>query len=165
MESQYKTPRLILNPLTQNDHEFVTELVNSPEWLKFISSGKSKTDEEVTEYIEKINNTPMCTQWAVRLKDSETPIGAISFKKRDILEYYDLGFAFLTRYGKQGYAFEAAKHILSEIEKSKNHTHVLAITLPENENSIRLIEKLGFSYKEESEKNDEKVLVYSFTMS
>lgn len=165
MQSEYKTPRLILNKLTQDDHQFISELVNSPEWLKFISSGKTKSNEQVTEYIERANNTPMCTYWAVRLNDSETPIGVISFKKRDDLEYYDFGFAFLTLYGKKGYAFEAAELILNEIISSKNHTHVLAITIHENVNSIRLLEKLGFSFKEESVKSDEKILVYSYIMS
>ena len=165
MQSEYKTSRLTLNTLTQNDHQFISELVNSPEWLKFISSGKTKSNEQVTEYIERANNTPMCTYWAVRLNDSETPIGVISFKKRGDLEYYDFGFAFLARYGKNGYAFEAGELILNEIVSSKNHKNVLAITIPENMNSIRLLEKLEFSYKEESVKNDEKILVYSYIIS
>lgn len=161
MQTSYTTQRLELHELTTDDHEFILELVNSPEWLKFISDGNSKTNEQVTEYIKKIIDNPNYTYWVVRLQDGRQPIGVITFMKRDYLEHYDIGFAFLSRFAKQGYAFEATAAVLHEVSSNLTDTHILAVTIPENTSSIRLLEKLGFSYDRELIRDAEKLLLYS----
>lgn len=161
MQTNYKTQRLDLQELTAIDYEFILELVNSPEWLKFISDGNTKTGEQVTEYIQKIIDNPNYTYWVVRLLEGQVPIGVITFMKRDYLEYCDIGFAFLSQFAKMGYAFEATAAVLDEICTNTADSHILAVTIPENVNSIRLLEKLGFSYNRELIRDAEKLLLYS----
>ena len=161
MDSTYSTPRLTLQKLTENDHTFISELVNTPEWLKFIGNGNPKTYDQVTEYIQKIVDNPNCTFWVVRLIDGVTPIGVITFMKRTYLEHFDIGFAFLPGYVKQGFAYEATAAVLRKISSDTIHTHILATTIPENINSIRLLEKIGLGFDKEIERDSEKLLLYS----
>src|SRR5690606_31043209 len=97
--------------------------------------------------------------WAVRLKDTNVPIGVITFIQRDYLANPDLGFAFLPEYNKKGYAQEAATVVIQDI--LTEYTELYAFTLPENESSIRLLERLGFLFQKEFELNDEILSLYS----
>src|SRR5438477_96284 len=112
MLTKLTTERLSLNALTAEDGDFVKELVNSKGWLQFIGDRNIHSKEEAIAYISKINTTPDFYYWVVHLKQTHEPIGIISFIKRSYLEYFDIGFAFLSQYSGKGYAYEAAKEIL-----------------------------------------------------
>ncbi|MBS1538667.1 MAG: GNAT family N-acetyltransferase [Bacteroidetes bacterium] len=156
----YTTPRLSLHILTQAYHEFIAELVNSPEWLNYISDGKTKTHAQVTEYIQKITDNPMCTYWVVQLHAAEqVPIGVITFMKREYLEHYDIGFAFLPQFANKGYAFEATTAVINDVKSTT--AHLLAVTVPNNTKSIRLLEKLGFKHDRLLLRDNETLLLYS----
>ncbi|MBL4708759.1 MAG: GNAT family N-acetyltransferase [Flavobacteriales bacterium] len=67
-----------------------------------------------------------------------------------------MGFAFLPSYSNKAYAFEASKITLNYIEKSTDFQAVLAVTVPQNKSSVKLIKKLGLIfYKTEIHENDE----------
>jgi [ribosomal protein S5]-alanine N-acetyltransferase len=154
------TERLILSALSHNDTAFIYELVNTPEWIRFIGQRNVTNHEEATNYINRILNNANARYTTVRLKDSLTPIGVITFLQRDYLPHPDIGFAFLPRFGKKGYAYEAAKAVLDSIKTTKSHKMVLATTLPDNVNSIQLLEKLGLQFDKEITVGDEKLLLY-----
>jgi len=162
MQTKYITSRLELHKLTEADHKFIYELVNSPNWLEFISDGKTKTEGQTSDYIQKIIDNPTCTYWVVKLQAEHLPIGVITFMKRNYLEYYDIGFAFLPQKTKQGYAFEATAIVLSDALTTM--PHILAVTVPHNIKSIRLLEKLGFCYSTELIRENERLLLYSITI-
>ena len=98
--------------------------------------------------------------WVVKLQTKNIGIGIISFIKRDHLEHYDIGFAFLSEYTKNGYAYEAAKIVLHDAKNNSNHEHILATTVKENANSIKLLEKLGFRFDKEIENGKNLLLIY-----
>jgi [ribosomal protein S5]-alanine N-acetyltransferase len=160
MRLTYSTARLQLDRLKPSDDEFILELVNTPEWIKFIGDRKVKTLEEANQYILRIITSPDINYWVVRLTDHQTPIGVITFIKKDYLHHHDIGFAFLERYTKSGYAYEAAKAVLDDASES-GHNKVLATSIKENIKSIRLLEKLGFSFDKEKEVKGEVLLIYS----
>jgi ribosomal-protein-alanine N-acetyltransferase len=161
MQNNYNTHRLFLNEINLNDAEFISELVNTPEWIKFIGDRNIKSIAEANEYIQKIISNPNTNFWVVRIQDQQIPIGVISFIKRDYLDHYDIGFAFLAKYTKKGYAYEAAIAVLNDAIKNSNHEHILATTIKENNNSIQLLEKLGLRFYKEIENENELLLVYS----
>ncbi len=161
MERTLETSRLLLHQLTANDTDFILELVNTPDWLKFIGDRDVTTTEDALAYINAIVHNPDIVYWIVRLKNSNIPIGIVTFIKRDYLEHNDVGFAFLPNHMKHGYAHEAVTEVLNEIKKSKNHRNILATTIRDNKNSILLLERLGFSYVDEIEINSEKLLLFA----
>jgi RimJ/RimL family protein N-acetyltransferase len=87
----------------------------------------------------------------------------ISFLKRDYLEFFDLGFAFLPEYARQGYAYEASEAVLHRMMQDPKHHTVQATTLPSNQASINLLGKLGFQFQEE--RIDEDIKFHVFEIS
>jgi RimJ/RimL family protein N-acetyltransferase len=136
--------------------------VNTEEWIKFIGERNIKTADAAKAYIQKLINNPNINYWVVKLQD-ETPVGVITFIKRDYLEHHDIGFAFLPGHAKKGYAYEAASTVLNDVMKNAACSTVLATTVPANEKSIALLEKLGLSFSKEIDHEKEKLLVYSIT--
>jgi RimJ/RimL family protein N-acetyltransferase len=163
MQHTYSTHRLLLNEINLDDAEFISDLVNTPEWIKFIGDRNVRSIAEANEYIQKIISNPNTNFWVVRIQDQRTPIGIITFIKRDYLEHYDIGFAFLAKHTKKGYAHEASIVVLNDAIKNANHKQILATTVKENTNSIQLLEKLGLRFYKEIQNENQLLLVYSIT--
>jgi RimJ/RimL family protein N-acetyltransferase len=146
-----ETKRLVLSRLVLEDAAFILELVNEPGWLRFIGDRNVHNLEDARGYIEKGPQDMYARLgfglYRVDLKDG-TPIGMCGLLKRDTLPDADIGFAFLERFQGRGYAREAAQATLTHVQSAHGLKRILAITSPDNESSIRLLEKLGFQYQE-----------------
>ncbi len=156
------TERLSIRSLEENDASFILELVNTKGWLTFIGDRNIGNEKEALGYIQKIIANQNITYWVIQLESAK--IGVITLIKRDHLPFHDLGFAFLPEFQGLGYAHEAANTILDQIIETSDFSTVLAITMPNNLNSIRLIEKLGFSYEKTEVINEETSSVYHLNL-
>lgn len=154
------TERLLIESLSFNDNKFILELVNTEGWLTFIGNRNVNSEMEATGYIQKIIDNPNTDYSVVKLKEKQTTIGIITFIKRDYLEHPDIGFAFLPGFTNNGYAYEAANAVLKNLIEINNLSHILATTIPENINSIKLLKKLGLSFENEIEVDKIKLQVY-----
>lgn len=154
------TERLLIESLSFTDNKFILELVNTEGWLKFIGNRNVNSEIEATGYIQKIIDNPNTDYSVVKLKEKQTTIGIITFIKRDYLEHHDIGFAFLPGFTNNGYAYEAANAVLKNLIQINNLSHILATTIPENINSIKLLKKLGLSFENEIEVDKIKLQVY-----
>ncbi len=161
MQNEIITERLSLNLLTIDDCDFVKRLVNTKGWIEFIGDRNVNTDDDAIAYVTKILNTENLFYWVVRTRDNNTPVGIISFMKRNYLENFDIGFAFLPEFNGNGYAYEAAKEVLSMVNKTPGYYPVVATTVPQNAKSIKLLTKLGLHFEKEIDVEDEILHVYS----
>lgn len=162
---QVTTQRLVLAPIDINDHVFVLQLLNSEGWIQFIGDRNVHTIEEAKAYIDKIQHKPNLVYWVVKRVDDNYPIGIISYMKRDYLDSYDLGFAFLPEFQQQGFAFEAANAILQFVITATGDNNVLATLLPNNLNSIKLLIKLNFQFKSTICVDSEDLHIYAYKAS
>lgn len=160
MLESYSTDRLLLKKLSRGDEDFIFNLLNSEGWIKFIGDRNIKTTEDAEAYIQKISDNPTTDYWTVSIKESGEKIGLVTLIRRDYLEHPDIGFAFLPGFGKKGYAEEAASALLNELIKEQDIKAVAAITVKDNINSIRLLEKLGLRFEKEIERDNEILLLY-----
>jgi [ribosomal protein S5]-alanine N-acetyltransferase len=151
----------MLEKLRVDDYDFILSLVNTKSWIENIGDRNIHSKNEAIEYINKILWTENFIYWVVRTKDDNTPIGIISLIKRNYLEYFDIGFAFLPQYNNFGYAYEAAEAVLVMISKLPEFKIVLATTLFSNESSIKLLTKLGFRYEKENETENQNMHIYT----
>lgn len=165
MQNPLYTERLRIEDLSLADAPFIYELLNSPGWLRFIGNRNINNQQQAEAYIQKILDNPASQYWVVKLSDSNTAIGAVTFIQRDYLEHRDIGFAFLETYAKKGYAYEASKRVLDELEKDPANTAILAIVNPDNQASIGLLEKLGLKKKTEIVVEDKTLLLFSRQMN
>ncbi|MBK8556634.1 MAG: GNAT family N-acetyltransferase [Lewinellaceae bacterium] len=141
------TERLHLTELHTEDAAFIFRLVNSPGWLANIGD---RNVRNLTDAVRYMQNGPMQGYadhgfglWAMRLRSDNTPIGLCGLIRRPGLEDVDLGYALLPDYERQGYAFESASATLAFARQTLGIARIVAITLPSNQGSIRLLEKLG----------------------
>lgn len=142
-----QTSRLILRELTIDDAPFMLELLNSPGWLTYIGDRDVHNVEDAKKYITE-RNIPSYQKYnfgfyaVVRLED-QAVIGTCGMAQRDFLDDPDIGFAFLPQYTGKGYALEAAQAVMNYAQQELGIKNILAFTLPINEPSIRLLEKIG----------------------
>ena len=145
-----QTSRLRLRRFTLSDTAFIVELLNSPGWLQFIGDRHVRTEEEATAYLQ---NGPLKSYarhgyglCMVEREEDNIPIGMCGVFKRDNLEQPDIGFAFLPQYYGTGYAYEIASATLQHAREELKLPEVWAITVPHNERSKKLLEKIGLRF-------------------
>jgi len=161
MQDCYSTSRLILKRVSFGDTNFIFELMNTPEWKKFIVNRHIETKEAAAVYVQRIIENPKINYWVVKLHDQQISIGIVTFIKKDYLDHHDIGFAFLTEYAGQGYAYESILTVLNDLSTDSEFTQFLATTVKENTRSIRLLNKLGFQFSHEIQIENEPLLVYA----
>jgi RimJ/RimL family protein N-acetyltransferase len=162
-----ETERLILRPLTVDDAPFILTLLNEPSFLRYIGDKKVRNLEDARQYML---NGPFASYeqhgfglCLVELKESHTPIGMCGLVKREELPDPDIGFAFLPDHWNKGFAFESAAAVLRDARERLALQRVLAITFLFNESSIKLLERLGFSFERVMKLSEdrEQVKLYS----
>jgi|GEM_PF-457571 len=142
-----ETERLALRWLTRQDAAFIQELVNQPSWLANIGERNVHSPEDGVRYI---TDGPRMMYakfgfglWCVVRKEDGAPIGLTGLLQRDYLDHPDIGYAFLERHQGQGYGSEACLAALAHARSEFGAKRVMAIVLPTNTGSIRILEKLG----------------------
>ena len=159
------TERLVLKPISVMDADFILELVNTKAWLTFIGNKNISTPQDAIAYIQKIIANTTTNYWVVTLKDTQLPIGLITVIKRDYLEHRDIGFAFLPNHFNKGYAYEATSSVLDYLIKQHALRTIVAITIPENTRSIKLLQKLGLRFNKEIPLDNEVLQVYEASVN
>lgn len=148
-----QTTRLNLRWLAESDAEFILDLLNQPSWLKFIGDRGVRNLEDARAYIKNgplaMINTYGFGLYLTEIKASRTPIGLCGLLKRETLNDVDMGFAFHPDFWGHGYANEAARACMNYARDQLQLERLVAITLPANNASIRVLEKIGMRYEKE----------------
>ena len=146
-----ETERLRLRAFTTDDAPFILTLLNEPSFLRFIGDKNVRTLADAQQYLV---TGPIASYnihgfgiMLVELKDTNIPIGMCGLIKREDLPAPDVGFAFIPDYWRQGFAFEAATAIMNDARERLKLTNILAIVNPDNESSIKLLERLGLKFE------------------
>lgn len=146
----FKTERLIIRPTSEEDAEFIFELLNTPKFIKYIGDRNIHTVEIAKDYIlskmqPQLRRLGYSNYTIIRKSDNEK-IGTCGLFDREGLDGIDIGFAFLPEYEKQGFAFEAADKIKNIAFNEFGIKALSAITIKNNVSSQKLLEKLGFEF-------------------
>ena len=146
-----ETERLSLQHLTAGDAEFLIELLNDPSFIRNIGDRGVRTVQDAQAYVQ---NGPAASYAKngfgldlVTLKDTGEPIGICGLIKRPTLDDVDIGYAYLPRYWSTGYAVEAASAVKHYPEAVIGLKRLVAIVDPLNSGSIRVLEKIGFTFE------------------
>ena len=147
----FETERLILRQATTEDAVFMLELLNEPSFIRNIADRGVRTVAAARAYISE----RMISSYEnfgfgiylVTLKETNTPIGICGLVKRDTLKDIDIGYAFLPAYWSKGYATEAVLATKAYAKNSVGLKRVAGIVAPNNQGSIRVLEKAGLMYE------------------
>lgn len=169
MDPVLESERLILREANLDDAGFMLRLLSQESWKKYIADHDIKDEDGAKNHLSSRiipgykNGRGL---WLVALKDSGEPIGICGLVEREFLEHSDLGFAFLDDYQGQGYAAESSRAVMKYAKEELRLSILLAITVPINKHSIKLLERLGFAFKETmSNPEKEQLSVYKVKLS
>jgi len=162
-----ESERLIVRHFTLDDSAFIIELLNQESFIRYIADKNVRTVADAENYLLA---GPMASykQFGfglsmVVLKATNIPIGMCGLLKRDELQHPDLGYAFLPDFCGQGYALEAAKSVLNVGMVAHSLDTILAVTLPNNHNSNRLLQNAGFTQSGTIDLYDSENNLYEYT--
>lgn len=146
-----ETERLILRRLTIDDADFILELLNEPAFIRNIGDRGVRNADDAQLYIL---SGPVASYgkygfglFGVERKESGEPIGICGLLKRDSLDDVDIGFAFLERFRGKGFATESAAAVMEYGRSTLGIRRIVAITSPDNEESIRVLSKIGLRFE------------------
>lgn len=145
-----ETERLSLRQLSLEDAPFILTLLNEPSFLRYIGDKQVRNIEGAEQYLL---NGPIASYkqngfglYLVALQEHGTPIGICGLIKRAELPDVDIGFAFLPDFWNQGFAFEAATAVMDYGQETLKLDRIVAITSLDNDASIKLLQKIGFTF-------------------
>ena len=146
-----ETERLIIRRLASDDAEFICRLLNEPSFVSNIGDKGVRTTADAIEYIR---SGPLASYdrfgfglYLVELKETGSAIGICGLIKREALADIDVGFALLPAFWSKGYAFEAADAVVTYGRDVLGISRIVAITAPDNNSSIKVLEKLGMRFE------------------
>ena len=141
-----ETERLVINNLTLNDLQFLTDLDSDPVVRKFID-GKVKTIDETRLYISENIDSYLqhgFGRYAVRIKEDLNLIGICGF----LMENYgvDFGDRFSQSVWGRGIAKEAANSVIKYGVDQLKLKKIIGIVLPNNIASEKILISSGFIF-------------------
>lgn len=142
------TPRLSIRRFAPDDAGFVLGLLNEPSFIENIGDRGVRTLEDAAAYLA---GGPIASYDAhghglyhVSLTETGEPIGMCGLLRRAQFDAPDIGYAFLPAFWRRGFAEESVTAVLDHERPAR----VLALVSPHNHPSARLLEKLGFTFRE-----------------
>jgi RimJ/RimL family protein N-acetyltransferase len=147
-----ETERLRLRHFTDDDAEFLVRLLNEPSFLQNIGDRGVRTLDDARTYLEngpvKMYREHGHGLFAVELRDTGERVGMCGLLRRDQFEDVDVGYAFLPEFWGKGYARESASAVLAWGARELGLTRAIALVKPGNTGSVRVLETLGFTFRE-----------------
>ena len=146
------TNRLILIPFTiKICNDILNNNFETIECLG-LKRGKNWPDSDTLETLPKIISNLSKVflptgfeSWMIIKKETNEIIGDIGFKGLNKLNNNcDLGYGIIESERRKGYAEEAAKSLINWVLNNDSSITITASTLIDNENSIKLLQKLNF---------------------
>ncbi|WP_035647979.1 GNAT family N-acetyltransferase [Flavobacterium sp. ASV13] len=154
MKNPIETERLLLRELLLSDADGMFELDSNPKVHLFLGNNPVKKLEESIEYIhfaQKQYKDFGIGRWAVILKETNEFLGwsGIKFITDEInghKNFYEIGYRFIEKYWGKGYATEAGKAFVDYAFNEMKVDALYAYADAGNENSRKILEKLGLQY-------------------
>ena len=143
-----ETERLILRRYIKEDLQDLFEYLSDKETVKYEPYKPLSFDETVENLQWRIGTDEMI---AVELKNSHKMIGNVYMGKRDF-DAMEIGFVFNRNYWGNGYAAESCKALIQQAFLNGVH-RIYAECDPDNRNSWKLLEALGFQREAHFRKN------------
>ena len=163
MKKSIETERLLLRELELSDAKGMFELDSNPNVHLFLGNKPVKNIEESIDQIKNIQQQYAdfgTGRWAVILKETNEFLGwsGIKFITDEInnhKDFYEIGYRFIEQHWGKGYATEAGKAFIDYAFNTMKVEAVYAYADEGNENSRKILEKLGLHYVNSFEYEEE----------
>ena len=154
MKRSIETERLLLREFELSDTEGMFELESNPNVHRYVGNKPISHVDESRAYIEFVHQQYVSYgtgRWAVILKETNEFIGwsGIKFITTEInnhQDFYEIGYRFIEKHWGKGYATEAGKVFVDYAFNELKADALYAYADAGNENSRKILEKLGLKY-------------------
>jgi [ribosomal protein S5]-alanine N-acetyltransferase len=142
-----ETDRLILRELNQDDALEMFLLNQDAEVLKYTGDLPFQDVDEARKFLANYRDYSRngMGRWGMLLRNTGELIGWCGLKKHEDGRV-DLGFRIMKNYWNRGFATEASLACLKYGFETLQLTCIIGRVLPDNKNSIRVLEKIGMKY-------------------
>jgi RimJ/RimL family protein N-acetyltransferase len=153
-----ETDRLLIRPFTMDDIEPAHAMNLDTEVSKYTGDGGvvslKETERRIIQDVLGDYRKHGYGRLAVVLKKENIFIGFTGLKYLEDMDEVDLGYRFMSKYWGQGIATEAARACVKFGFEAMELKKIIAMVLPENLGSIRVLEKLNFEYEKDIIEDD-----------
>jgi RimJ/RimL family protein N-acetyltransferase len=153
-----ETALLLLRAITPADRDELFELHTDPEVQKYTGESVVDSKEKIDKAIEKRQRDYAkhgFGRMATIIKETGEFVGWAGLTYLPEFAAVDLGYRFKTKYWGRGYATEASQAILKQGFEMHKLDEIVAIALPENKASIRVMQKVGMNFDKLAPYDDE----------
>ena len=145
--TEIKTDRLVLKKPRHKDKQSIVSQIGDWEVVKWLSEVPYPyTEDDADDWINSLSKQEL----TFNIFQSDSLIGGIRLT-RDDDDYYELGFWLGREHWGQGFATEACKGLLHYVTKELDIRNFKSSYMMGNDNSARVLAKLGFKKTGEGE--------------
>lgn len=143
-----ETERCALRETVEEDVDAFYGIYREPSITRYMEDLFPDRDQEIAytrEYRENVYEFYGFGIWTVRLKETGEVIGRAGLSYREGFDEPELGFVIGLPWQRRGIGEEVCRAVLSFGRKELGFETVIAFAEPENQTSLRLLERLGFT--------------------
>ncbi|WP_051215994.1 GNAT family N-acetyltransferase [Ferrimonas futtsuensis] len=144
---EWETDRLILKRFSLGDVDGFLELNSDPDVLTYTGDRPFDTREQVARFIEDYTQYQLngFGRWSVYLKETGEYLGFCGLRRAERGGEVDIGFRFMRKHWRQGYALESSLAALKLAFGRYQLDRVVARAMEDNRASHGVIRKLGMT--------------------
>lgn len=163
---QIETERLWLCAWSDADLPAARTIFADPEVMRYINGGQPLADAEIRNFImrqqDHFRSRGFCL-WKLLLKMDGRFVGFCGLQPLELdgAQEVEIGWRLVKDQWDRGFATEAARVALQHAVEHARLPRVIAIAIPENRASLRIMEKLGLKFERTTRKAGFDVAVYS----
>jgi len=162
-----ETERLLIRPFKLEDVEPSYRMNLDAEASRYTGDGgvvsKAEIERRIVEHVFADYEKYGFGRLAVELKAENKFIGFTGLKYLEDMDEVDLGYRFMQAYWGKGIATESAQACIDLGFNTLGLERIIAMALPENKGSIRVLEKLHFNFEKELIEDQQLVGIYALT--
>ena len=163
---QLETDRMWLYAWNEADLEIARPIFTDPDVMRYINGGQPLGDTEIQSFIARQMNhfrSHRFCLWKLRLKASAQFAGFCGLQPLELdgRSEVEIGWRLVKECWGRGLATEAARAALHSAVNKARLERVVAIAMPENHPSLRVMEKLEMRFERATRKAGFDVVVYA----
>jgi ribosomal-protein-alanine N-acetyltransferase len=161
-----ETERLFIRPFTDDDLERLIEMRSDPEVYQYLGGIEMQNPEAITDRMkvymaaqEKYGFSASAAIW----KETGETIGWGGLMPLEDSGEIEVGYGFIKEYWGMGLASELARAWLKYGFETAGLERIVAIAIPGNTGSTRVMEKLGMKYEKKAVHYGNDCVFYAIT--
>jgi RimJ/RimL family protein N-acetyltransferase len=159
-----RTERLLFAPWMESDWLALRPIATDPEVMRYINDGQAWPDDRIRSFVERQMDCyrlrGYCL-WRLTEESSGETIGFCGLQPLEGTPEVEIGWWLRRSHWGHGLATEAARAALGYGFGRAGLERIVAIALPENRASLRVMEKLGMRYERDIQHRGFEVVLYA----